>query len=219
VYLPHFPAGRISVLAGSSRVLNSFHHDLVIEALQSSPRPVVFLDGAHCLNVYDFAERNFQRGNPGDFGADRSLLCRAMTPFQWAKMLTTEMHDNLSLHEPSLVVAAHFDLQFNKDDLVDWEQLDYVGSCLRYLRRLAHLHKIPIVLTLDLARWTRTHPAVADLLVQASLPRREVVWDPRGFSLLDEQQRPLVLAHDRLSTLDAWVDKDEVQVLEEELYA
>lgn len=219
MYLEHFEAGRVTILQGGSRVLNSFHHDLVIEALQASPKSLLFLDGAHCLNVYDFAERNFQRGNPGDFGASRGLLCRAMTPFQWAKMLTTELHDNLTMHEPSLVVAAHWDLQFNKDDLVDWEQEDYIGSCIRYMRRLAHLHKIPIIITLDLAKWTRTHPAAADVLMRAALPRREVVWDPRGFSLLDEERAPLVLAQGQLGTLDQWVDEDEVRVLEEELYA
>ena len=215
MYLEHLAANRVTVLTGQSRVLNGFHHDLVIEALQSSPRPVMFLDGAHCMNVYDFAERNFQRGNAGDFGANRALVCRAMTPFQWAKMLTTELHDNLSLHEPALVVAAHFELQFNKDDLVDWEELDYVASCLRHMRRLAHLHNVPIVVTLDLARWSRTHPSVAALL--GDLPRREVVWDPRGFSLLDEERRPLVVAQGHLGTLDAWLEED--LELEDELYA
>jgi hypothetical protein len=214
VFLEHVPPDRVTILTGQSGVLNSFHHDLVIEALHASPRPVLVLDGAHCLNVYDFAERNFQRGNHGDYGANRALVCRAMTPFQWAKMLTTELHDNLASHEPGLVLATHFDLQFNKDDIVDWEQLDYVSSCLRYMRRLAHHHKTPILLTLDLARWSRTHPAVAALL--ADLPRRELVWDPRGFSLLDEQHRPLVVAQGNLGTLDAWADAEE---LEDELYA
>lgn len=130
--LEHFQRDRVTVLQGQPRVLDAVHYDLVIEALERSAKPVVFLDGAHSFNAFDFGERNFQRGNAGDFGADRVLTCRAMTPFQWAKMLTTELHDHLSQHEPGLVVAAHYDVQFNKDDLVDWEQLDYVATCTAF---------------------------------------------------------------------------------------
>jgi hypothetical protein len=214
MHLPHFPADRVSVLNGNPAVLNSFHHDLIIEALASNPRPVVFLDGAHCLNPYDFGERNFQRGNPGAHGADRVLTCRAMTPFQWAKMLMDQLHDTLQAHGPSLVVAAHFDLQFNKDDLVDWEQEDYVAASLRYMRRMAHLHKVPIILTLDLAHWTRTHSAPSQILLHTGLPRRSVTWDPRGFTLLDEQGRTLVQPSGRLTTLDAWAPQAEEVELE-----
>lgn len=213
MHLSHFPGDRVSVLNGHPAVLNSFHHELVIEALESSPKPVIFLDGAHCLNPYDFGERNFLRGHPGAHGADRVLTCRAMTPFQWAKMLMDQLHDALDGHAPSLVVAAHFDLQFNKDDLVDWEQEDYVAASLRYARRMAHLHKVPILLTLDLARWTRTHPAASQILLRAGLPRRTVKWDPRGFSLIDEKGQVLVQPSGRLMTLDAWIPQaEEIEV-------
>lgn len=211
MFVEHFPAGRVAVLAGTPAVLDGFHHEIVIEALETGPRPVVFLDGAHCLNPYDFGEHNFQRGHAGDFGADRVLTCRAMTPFQWAKMLTDELHDTLQTHAPLLVVAAHFDLQFNKDDLVDWEQEDYVAASLRYMRRLAHHHRTPIILTLDLARWTRTHPAASQLLLRAGLPMRTVTWDPRGFTLTD---KGTILAEPqaRLQTLDAWAPAEPAQV-------
>jgi hypothetical protein len=214
MHLPHFPVDRVSVLNGHPAVLNSFHHDLVIEALEASPKPVILLDGAHCLNPYDFGERNFLRGHPGAHGADRVLTCRAMTPFQWAKMLMDQLHDALDAHAPSLVVVAHFNLQFNKDDLVDWEQEDYVAASLRYMRRMAHLHKVPIVLTLDLARWTRTHPAASQILLRAGLPMRSVSWDPRGFTLLDEKRQPLVEPQGRLVTLDAWLPEPEVLEVE-----
>ena len=205
MFVEHFPQDRVAVLAGTPGVLEGFHHEIVIEALESSPRPVVFLDGAHCLNPYDFGERNFLRGHPGDFGADRLLTCRAMTPFQWAKMLTDELHDTLQAHAPSLVVAAHFDLQFNKDDLVDWEQEDYVAASLRHMRRLAHHHRTPILLTLDLARWTRTHPAASQLLLRADLPLRTVTVDPRGFTMRDDKGNIIVEPQAQLRTLDAWM--------------
>lgn len=203
--LEHFSRDRVTVLQGHPQVLNACHYHLVIEALERSAKPVVFLDGGHCFNGFDFGERNFQRGNAGDYGADRVLTCRAMTPFQWAKMLTTELHDHLRQYEPSLVVAAHYDVQFNKDDLVDWEQLDYVASCTRFLRRLAHHHQTPIILTLDLARWTRTHPSAAQLL--AGLPRRHVTWDARGGTLHDEAGR-ILLQPDARHTLDAWLNPE-----------
>jgi hypothetical protein len=204
MFLPHFPTDRVTVLSGPPPVLNAFHHELLIDALESGPKPVIFLDGAHCLNAYDLPEHNVLRGREPDAGVERVLLCRAMTPFQWSKMLTTELHDHLQLHEPNLVIAAHFDLQFNKDDLVDWEQEDYVGASVRYIRRLAHLHKVPIVLTLDFARWTKTHRPAASILERAGLPFRHVSWDPRGFSLADERGNPLVQPQGRLVTLDGW---------------
>jgi hypothetical protein len=137
-----------------------------------------------------------------------------MTPFQWAKMLMDQLHDTLQAYAPSLVVAGYFDLQFNKDDLVDWEQEDYVAASLRYMRRMAHLHKVPILLTLDLARWTRTHPAASQILLSAGLPMRSVAWDPRGFSLLDDRGQALVQPTGRLTTLDAWVPQTQEVELE-----
>ena len=170
MFLEHLRSGRVAAISGNSRALWSFHHDLIIEALKADAhKPIIFLDGAHVLNGYDIGEANILRGREAEEGVDRILTCRAMTPFQWGKMLTSDLHDQLDHYRPSLVVAAGFNVQFDKDDLVDWEQENYVKSSLAMMRRLARIHQVPLVLTLDLSRWSRTHPTAARLLIESGI--------------------------------------------------
>lgn len=186
-------------------MLYGFHYDLAIDALQRDrQRPVLFLDGAHVLNGYDFAEYNILHGLEAEDGIHRVLTCRVMTPFQWGKALTMDLHDQLDHHQPSLVVASGFNVQFDKDDLVDWEQEDYVRSTLAMMRRLARIHKVPLVLTLDLARWSRTHPTAARLVLESGIDILRVDWQ-RGWGLTSANGAQLVEQQASRGTLDAWL--------------
>lgn len=202
MHLEHFPAGRVSVLAGRAGDLNGFHHLLLVEAAHASSKTILFLDGAHVLNPYDYAEASLRRGQAADFAAERILTQRAMTPFQWHKMLTRGLEAKLRSIEAGLVVAAHFNVQYDKDDLADWEQEQLVPYALRYLRRLAKEHHVPVLVSLDLARWTRTHHALASALRRFGFPTRHVEAGPHGWVLRDAEGEVLARPAALHPTLD-----------------
>ena len=63
--------------------------------------------------------------------------------------------------DTSLVLIAPYDALFSTDELKDWEQEDYVAFSLKHLRHLAQRHRVPIVLSVDMVRWWKTHPILA----------------------------------------------------------
>lgn len=178
---------------------------MLVEAAAATPKAILFLDGAHVLNPYDYAEASLLQGMLADFAAERILTQRAMTPFQWHKMLTRGLEAKLRSLDAGLVVAAHFDVQYNKDDLADWEQEDCVPYALRYLRRLAKQHAVPIVVSLDLARWSRTHPGLAAAMQRFGFLARHVEAGPHGWLLRDASGDTLVEPPRLMPTLEDFV--------------
>lgn len=162
------------LLSGPRAPLRSLCHMLAHHAVHADPGAVLWCDGDHGFDPYRFAERNLEAGFEADDGAERVLVKRCMTPFQWATVLNHHLPDKLREVEASVVLAAPFDRLFSTDELQDWEQEDYVHHTLRHLRDVARRHRIPVLLTVDMARWWHSHPVLAAETYQAATARWSV---------------------------------------------
>jgi hypothetical protein len=124
-------------------------------------RTVLWCDGDHGFNPYDFAELNLERGRPADWGAARLLVKRCMTPFQWDTVLTRHLEEKLMAVDASLVMAAPYEDLFSTDELTDWEREDYIDYSLAHLKDLARRFAVPVVILVDMARWCAANPLMA----------------------------------------------------------
>ncbi len=164
----------LSILHGINRDVRGFAQELTHFALQTRPGHVLWCDGDHGFNPYDFAELNLTRGLCADDAADRILVKRCMTPFQWDTVLTKHLPQKLAQVDASLALAVPFDRLFSTDELADWEAEDYVRYAVKHLRNVARRHRIPIVMGLDMARWWKSHPALAQMAYDAADKRWSV---------------------------------------------
>lgn len=158
----------LTLLSGLRGQSASFCQELAHDAVHSGQhRVVLWCDGDHGFDPYAFAERNLQAGRAAEEGADRVLVKRCMTAFQWDTVLTSHLQQKLAEVDARLVVASPFDRLFVHEELQDWEQEDYTRYALRHLRTLARRHKVPVVLAIDVPRWMRTHPVLAQATLDA----------------------------------------------------
>lgn len=164
----------LGLLHGTSRDVRGFAQELTHHALQTRPGHVLWCDGDHGFNPYDFAELNLTRGLAADDAADRILVKRCMTPFQWDTVLTKHLPQKLAEVDASVALAIPFDRLFSTDEIADWEAEDYVRYAVRRLRNVSRRHRIPIILGLDMARWWQTRPALAQLAYDAADARWSV---------------------------------------------
>lgn len=153
--------GKLIMLDGTRPHLRRAMQELAYFAAHARDGAVLWLDGEHGFNPYDLAELNMARGFPGEWGADRVLIKRCMTPFQWDTVLTKHLEAKLCAEDASLVIVSPYDALFSTDELKDWEKQDYVAFSARHLKWLAGEHGVPIVLSVDMARWWTAFPALA----------------------------------------------------------
>lgn len=189
---PILERGRLALLNGPRGPMRAFLQELAHFALHEREGVVLWCDGNHGFNPYDFAELNLTRGFDAEWGADRILIKRCMTPFQWATVLTKHVQEKLLAVEASLVVAAPYDALFSTDELEDWEQESYVRYSLRHLRDLARRHTIPILLSVDMARWWRTHPLLARMTYEDVDARWFVQHAGETWRAIRERDRAIV---------------------------
>jgi hypothetical protein len=154
-------APQLTLLSGTRRDVRACAQELAHHVVHTRSGVVLWCDGDHGFNPYDFAELNLTRGHQADHGAERVLVKRCMTPFQWDSVLTQHLDQKLVEVDAGLVLAAPFDRLFSTDELADWEQVDYVTYALEHLKALATRFAVPILLTVDMARWWHTHPELA----------------------------------------------------------
>lgn len=147
--------------------MTGFLQELTHFAVHRHPGAVLWCDGGHTFNPAEFAELNLTRGFAADDGAERVLVKRCMTPFQWDSTLTQHLGDKLAQAEAALVVANPFDALWRHEEIQDWEQEDYTRFSLQVLHGLARRHKVPILLGVDVDRLWRTHPVLARAIVEA----------------------------------------------------
>lgn len=172
MWSPLLTRSRLTLISGARRDLRDFHQELAHHAAHNHAGCVLWCDGDHGCNPYDFGELNLERGRIAEEGAQRVLVKRCMTPFQWDTVLTQHLDQKLLDTEASLVLVAPYDRLFSTDELQDWEQEDYVQSSLQHLQDLAQEHEAPIVISVDMNRWLRTHP----LLAQATQEAVQARW-------------------------------------------
>jgi hypothetical protein len=188
--------------------MRAFHQELAHYVVHHHEGSVLWCDGEHGMNPYDFAELNLERGFDADFGADRVLVKRCMTPFQWDTVLTKHLDEKLVGTEASMVLVAPYDALFSTDELKDWEQEDYVAFSLKHLRGLAQRHKVPIVLSVDMARWWRTRPVLAQLAFEAVDARWSVARLGNGWrAIRDGNETVIETLSQRQVTLRDFVPK------------
>lgn len=144
------------------------------------------------MNPYDFAELNLERGYDADFGSDRVLIKRCMTPFQWDTVLTKHLDQKLVDTDTSLVLVAPYDALFSTDELKDWEQEDYVDFSLRHLKGLAQRHHVPILLSVDMVRWWKTHPILARKAFEAVDDRWSIARLGNGWRAIKDDNVSLI---------------------------
>lgn len=207
----------LGLLSGTRRDLRGFAQELCHFAVHHRDGAVLWCDGAHGFDPYHMAELNLERGFQADDGAQRVLIKRCMTPFQWDTVLNHHLDDKLLEVDADAVVVAPFDRLYSTDELQDWEQEDFCRHALRHLRDLSRRHRVPILLFVDMERWWRTHPILAQATYEAAHSRwridapdgrwravaetGEVVdpWLRRQVTLLDfvEEEAPLPVAGQR----------------------
>ncbi|MFO1533179.1 MAG: hypothetical protein ABR562_05720 [Thermoplasmatota archaeon] len=203
-------APTLALLHGSASDLRGFFQELAHHTLHTRAGNVLWCDGDHGFNPYEFAELNLTRGHQADDGGERMLVKRCMTPFQWYTALSRLLPEKLAQSETSLAVVNPFDRQFSTDELADWEQEDYVRFVVPHLKAVAQRSGVPILLGVDMARWWRSHPVLAQATHEAVAVRWSVastagrwrlvrddglVVDPllrRGVTLLDYVEEPVL---------------------------
>lgn len=154
--------GKLTLTSGPRSHTRALGQELAHFALgDQAERTVLWCDGDHGFNPYDFAEMNLERGRDADWGADRLLVKRCMTPFQWDTVLTRHLQEKLMATDASLVLAAPYEDLFSTDELSDWEREDYIDYSLAHLKDLAARFAVPVVICVDMARWCAVNPLMA----------------------------------------------------------
>lgn len=176
--------GRLTLVSGPRGTMRAFGQELAHDAVHRTAGTVLWCDGDHGFNPYDFAELNLERGFDAEFGADRVLVKRCMTPFQWDTVLTKHVGAKLLEANASLVLAQPYEALFSTDELKDWEQEDYVRYSLKHLRGLARQHKVPILLSVDMHHWWRSHPTLATLAHDAAEAKWAVLRMGEGWRVV-----------------------------------
>jgi hypothetical protein len=154
----------LGLIDGRTHLARRVAQEITHHVVHTKDGSVLWCDGDHGFNPYNFAELNLVRGHSADDGAGRVLVKRCMTPFQWDTVLTKHLSAKLETTKTSLVLALPYDRLFSTDELKDWEQEDYVKYSLGHLRGLATKHRVPILIGVDMARLRLTHPALATLV-------------------------------------------------------
>jgi hypothetical protein len=162
---------QLRLLTGPPKDLLWFAQELTHHSIHTRPDTVLWCDGAHAFNPYQMAEKNLEEGHQADFGADRVLIKRCMTAFQWDTVLTKHLDEKLQ-HTPTGMVQLYpFERLFIHPELQDWEQEDYVRFAVKHLKSLVRRHKVPINLFVDMKRWWQTHPILAEMTHTAATER------------------------------------------------
>ena len=176
---PLLEPGRLALVGASKRLLQGFLQELTHSAVHRQPGAVLWCDGSHTFHPEAFAELNLTRGRAADDGAERVLVKRCMTPFQWDSTLSQHLGQKLEEADVGLVVVNPFDTLWTHEEIADWEQEDYTRFSVRHLHGVARRHRVPVLLGVDIDRWWATHPVLAKTTVEA-VDARWTVTAPDG---------------------------------------
>jgi hypothetical protein len=179
VWRPLLEPGKLTLVHAPQRQLAGFLQELAHFSVHTHPGTVLWCDGSHAFHPDVFAELNMTRGHSADDGADRLLVKRCMTPFQWDSTLTQHLPQKLAQTETSLVVVHPFDTLWTHEEIADWEQEDYTRFSVQHLHAEAQRRQVPILLGVDMDRWWHTHPTLARITSEA-VDARWTVTAPDG---------------------------------------
>ena len=180
--------GQLTLASGPRAHTRALGQELAHFALGAEEeRTVLWCDGDHGFNPYDFAELNLERGRPADWGATRLLVKRCMTPFQWETVLTRHIGEKLMATDASLVMAAPYEDLFSTDELSDWEREDYIDYSLANLKDAAKRFDVAVVILVDMARWCAVNPLMAWKAFEAAHARWGVERAAGGWRAFEVQ--------------------------------
>lgn len=119
--------------------------ELVHDALRRHPGKVLVYDAAHAFHPDSFAAVNRRRGRPEAEHAERCLVQRCITPFQWDSLLSKHLDKWLAANagNVALVIAFPYGRLFATDELAEWERVDHLEFSLAHLVRRGA--QVPIV--------------------------------------------------------------------------
>ncbi len=169
-------SSKVALLSGSGRDLRGFFQTLTHFAVHTRAGSVLWCDGDHGFDPYEMAELNLTSGFAADDGADRVLIKRCMTPFQWDSVLTRHLPEKIGQTETALVIATPFDRLWSHEEIQDWEQEDYTRFSLASLQATAKRENVPILLGVDMERWWKTHPTLARITQEGVDVRWRIEW-------------------------------------------
>lgn len=124
---------------------------LVHDALRRHPGKVLVYDAAHAFQPDAFAATNRRNGRPEAEHAERCLVQRCITPFQWDTLLWKHLDRFLADHagDVALVVAFPYGRLFATDELAEWERVDHLDFSLEHLAKRGKEVPIVAVTSLD----------------------------------------------------------------------
>lgn len=128
-----------------------FVQDLVHDALRRHPGKVLVYDASHAFHPDSYAATNRRKGRPDAEHAERCLIQRCITPFQWDTLLSKHLDRFLAANagDVALVVAFPYGRLFATDELSDWERVDHLDFSLEHLAKRGASVPIVAVTSLD----------------------------------------------------------------------
>ncbi len=190
-WLADLPSAPV-LLSGNARGLRAFHHALLADAVHATDKAVLVLDGAHCINPHEIGFAHLQHGHAADYAADRVLIRRAMTPFQWDACMSEDLDAQFHALDVGLVLAAPIDAQILRDEITDWEQEAYLAAHLAWAKRLAARHAVPILWSIDMQRFSRRAPLLAVQLRDGIPTTRHIEVEGRGWRVTNQDGEVLM---------------------------
>lgn len=203
MWSPLLAPSELRLLSGPRSYTRGFFQELAHFAVHGRTGSVLWCDGDHGFNPYDLAELNLERGFDADHGAERVLIKRCMTPFQWETVLNRHLDEKLVASETAVVLVSPFESQFSTDELKDWEQEDYVRHTLAHLRSLARRFRVPILLGVDMPKWWKNHPVLAQLAFEGVDSRWAIQRTAAGWRVLQDS-KAIALQSEPVSQFTLW---------------
>ena len=174
MWSPILTPGAVTLLSARGPNLRGFLQELCHFALHRGPGVVLWCDSDHGFDPYHFAELNLVRGHAADAHAERMLIRRCLTPFQWYTTLSRHILSDFAEAPTALAIASPFDRPWSTDELSDWEAEDYVRFILPHLAAAAKAHDVPLLLGVDMTRWWQSHPVLAQVTLEGVAARWSV---------------------------------------------
>jgi len=196
------PSG-VHLCDGEHGDLRALVHELLHEAVHDSDKAALLLDGGHVFDPYDAADLNMTRGYPAAFGAERTLIRRTLTPYQWHHALTEDLDAKLVATPARILIAAPFEALFVTEELEEWERRDYCQHAMACLRATSRRFSVPVAIMADVAGLWHRHPQIGTIIVKQSDRWLGTKRTPGGWEITDMRSSERILeARGKLRTLD-----------------
>jgi hypothetical protein len=153
--------------------------ELVHDALRRHAGKVLVYDSSHAFHPDSYAATNRRKGRPEAEFAERCLIQRCITPFQWDTLLSKHLDKFLTANpgNVALIVAFPYGRLFATDELADWERVDHLDFSLDHLAKRGAQVPIVAVTSLDaIADQPELHRRLGGVQDLVRVRRHKGVW-------------------------------------------